>query len=144
MDAGYIAGHLGLDEPVITSLTTAPTVELVTQLLEAVAAKAHEFDTLYAEKLQTDIELENVVRSSESLSQASKATAENALKELEETRQKLKEEGESLFLVAALFVRNFVFANGPPHTQRTSAKPSKMSCKHSRPKTLATTTSSRP
>ncbi|KAL6854781.1 Protein mlp1 [Amphichorda felina] len=92
VDAGYIAGHLGLDEPVITSLTTDPTAELVATLLQAVAAKAHEFDTLYADKLQTDIELENAVRSSESRSQASKATAEKALKELEEARQKLREE----------------------------------------------------
>ena len=62
-------------------------------LLQAVAAKAHEFDTLYAEKLQTDIELENAVRSSESRSQTSKATAEKALKDVEEARRKLKEEG---------------------------------------------------
>ena len=94
VDAGYIAGHLGLDEPVITSLMTDPTAELVATLLQAVAAKAHEFDTLYADKLQTDIELENAVRSSESRSQASKATAEKALKELEEARQKLREEGK--------------------------------------------------
>jgi nucleoprotein TPR len=94
VDVGYLAGHLGLDEPVITTLATQPTVELVTTLLQAVAAKAHEFDTLYAEKLQTDIELENVVRSSESRSQAAKATAEKALKDLEEARQKLKDEGE--------------------------------------------------
>lgn len=92
VDIGYIAGHLGLDEPVINSLTTQPTVELVSQLLQAVANKAHEFDTLYAEKLQTDIELENAVRSSESRSQASKQTTEKALKDLEESRQKLQEE----------------------------------------------------
>lgn len=96
VDVGYIAGHLGLDQPVIASLTTEPTVELVVSLLQAVATKAHEFDTLYAEKLQTDIELENAVRSSESRSQASKTTAEKALNELEETRQNLREEGEAL------------------------------------------------
>lgn len=102
VDAGYIAGHLGLDEPVITSLTTDPTAELVATLLQAVAAKAHEFDTLYADKLQTDIELENAVRSSESRSQASKATAEKALKELEEARQKLREEGKFFFTLCSV------------------------------------------
>ncbi|KAH0601873.1 hypothetical protein MHUMG1_00752 [Metarhizium humberi] len=92
VDVGYVAGHLGLDQPVLTTLTTEPTAELVATLLQAVAAKAHEFDTLYADKLQTDIELENVVRSSENRSQASKSTTEKALKDVEEARQKLKEE----------------------------------------------------
>ncbi|EHK44644.1 hypothetical protein TRIATDRAFT_220313 [Trichoderma atroviride IMI 206040] len=92
VDVAYIAGHLGLDQPVVASLTTQPTVELVTTLLQAVAQKAHEFETLYAEKLQTDIELENAVRSSETKSQSFKGTAEKALKDVEEARQSLKEE----------------------------------------------------
>ncbi|KND88643.1 Nucleoprotein TPR [Tolypocladium ophioglossoides CBS 100239] len=92
VDVGYIAGHLGLDQPAVAALTTEPTVDLVSALLQAVAAKAHEFDTLYAEKLQTDIELENAVRSSESRSQTSRATADKALKDVEEARRKLKEE----------------------------------------------------
>ncbi|RFU81256.1 tetratricopeptide, mlp1 mlp2 [Trichoderma arundinaceum] len=92
VDVGYIAGHLGLDQPVVATLTTQPTVDLVATLLQAVAAKAHEFETLYAEKLQTDIELENAVRSSETKSQTFKGTAEKALKDVEEARQRLKEE----------------------------------------------------
>ncbi|OAQ74244.1 TPR/MLP1/MLP2-like protein [Pochonia chlamydosporia 170] len=92
VDIGYIAGHLGLDQPVVTTLITEPTAELVATLLKAVAGKAHEYDTLYADKLQTDIELENAVRSSENRSQASKSTADKALKDVEEARQKLKEE----------------------------------------------------
>ncbi|POR33843.1 Nucleoprotein TPR [Tolypocladium paradoxum] len=93
VDVGYIAGHLGLDQPAVLALTTEPTVDLVSALLQAVTAKAHEFDALYAEKLQTDIELENAVRSSESRSQTSRATADKALKDVEEARRKLKEEG---------------------------------------------------
>ncbi|UNI18014.1 Protein mlp1 [Purpureocillium takamizusanense] len=92
VDVGYVAGHLGLDQPIVTALTTEPTVDLVSTLLRAVAAKAHEFDTLYAEKLQTDIELENAVRSAETRSQTSRATAEKALKDVEEARKSLKEE----------------------------------------------------
>lgn len=97
LDAGYVAGYLGLDQPVLASLTTEPTVDLVAILLQAVTAKAHEFDTLYTDKLQTDIELENAVRISESRSQASKSTADKALKDVEEARQKLKEEGRCKF-----------------------------------------------
>ncbi|KAM5341605.1 hypothetical protein ACJ41O_014636 [Fusarium nematophilum] len=92
VDVAYIAGHLGLDQPVLTALTTEPTVDLVATLLQAVATKAHEFDALYAEKLQTDIELENAVRSSETRSQTFKATADKALKGVEEARQQLKDE----------------------------------------------------
>ncbi|KJZ74572.1 hypothetical protein HIM_05922 [Hirsutella minnesotensis 3608] len=92
VDVGYVAGHLGLDQPVLAALVTEPTVGLVTTLLQAVAAKAHEFDTLYAEKLQTDIELESAVRSAETRSQTFKSTADNALKEVQEAREKLKEE----------------------------------------------------
>ena len=97
VDIDYIAGHLGLDQPVLVSLTTEPTADLVSAVLQAVAAKAHEFDTLYAEKLRTDIELENAVRSSETRSQASKATADKALKDVEEARQQLREEGRLSF-----------------------------------------------
>lgn len=93
MDIGYVAGHLGLDQPIIASLTTEPTVELVNIILQAVAARAHEFDTLYAEKLETDISLENAVRSNETRSQTSKATVDKALKDVEEARQQLKNEG---------------------------------------------------
>ncbi|KOS22163.1 Nucleoporin nup211 [Escovopsis weberi] len=92
VDVGYIAGHLGLDQPVVVSLTTEPTVDLVSALLRAVTTKAHEFETLYAEKLQTDIELENAVRSSESKSQTFKTTADKALHDVGEARQRLKEE----------------------------------------------------
>ncbi|UKZ82984.1 hypothetical protein TrVFT333_010785 [Trichoderma virens FT-333] len=92
VDVGYIAGHLGLDQPVVATLTTQPTADLVATLLQAVATKAHEFETLYAEKLQTDIELENAVRNSETKSQTFKGTAEKALKDVEEARQRLKEE----------------------------------------------------
>lgn len=94
IDVGYVAGQLGLDQPVVSTLATAPTVELVSLLLHAVASKAHEFDDLYAEKLRTDIELENAVRNSESRSQSSKATTERALKDVEEARQRLKDEGK--------------------------------------------------
>ncbi|KAI9150240.1 Nucleoporin nup211 [Paramyrothecium foliicola] len=116
VDVGYLAGHLGLDQPVLATLTTEPTVDLVTALLQAVVAKAHEFDTLYADKLQTDIELENAVRSAESRSTASKSTVEKALKDLEESRQKLKEEGTRSYTLVPL-VPAFVPSTDHPCTE---------------------------
>ncbi|ATY64543.1 MLP1 MLP2 [Cordyceps militaris] len=92
VDVGYLAGHLGIDQPVLTTLTTEPTVDLIAILLQAVTKKAQEYDNLYADKLQTDIELENAVRSAESRSQASKSTAQQALKDVQQARQKVQEE----------------------------------------------------
>jgi nucleoprotein TPR len=92
VDAAYVAGHLGLDEPIITSLTTAPTVELVASLLQAVEAKARDYDDLFAQKLQADIELENAIRTSETRTASAQNVRETALKEVEEARQTLREE----------------------------------------------------
>ncbi|SPO04746.1 related to myosin-like protein [Cephalotrichum gorgonifer] len=88
-DLGYIAGHLGLEHDGLTSLATDPNLA---SLLKAVETKAHEFDDLYSEKLRVDIELENAVVGSEARCQSFKATAEKAMKEVEEVREKLKDE----------------------------------------------------
>lgn len=95
VDFAYLSTHLGVPETTLTTVTSQPTPDLVTAVLEAVIAKAHEFDTLYTEKLQVDIELENAVRSSEARCQTFKATADNALKDVEEVRKKLQNEGTS-------------------------------------------------
>lgn len=94
VDLGHLSTHLGVPEPTLTSLATQPTADLVTAVLEAVAAKAREFEVLYSEKLQVDIELENAIRSSEARFEQSKSTADNALKEAGEVRQKLRDEGK--------------------------------------------------
>ncbi|KAI6778668.1 Nucleoporin-like protein [Emericellopsis cladophorae] len=92
VDLGYVAGHLGLDQPFLKNFGTQPTVELANAILQAIAAKAHEFDELYAAKLQTDIELESAVRSAESRTEVSQSTVEKALKDVQEAREKLREE----------------------------------------------------
>lgn len=95
VDYAYLSTHLGVPETTLTTVASEPTPDLVTAVLQAVLAKAHEFDALYTEKLQIDIELENAVRSSEARCQTFKATADKALKEVEEVRTKLRNEGES-------------------------------------------------
>jgi nucleoprotein TPR len=93
VDVGFVARHLGLAETVVVGASTEPTAELVAAVLQAVEAKAREYDELYAQKVHVDIELENAVHSSEARCQAFKATADKALKVVEELRQKLKDEG---------------------------------------------------
>src|SRR5688572_12550704 len=95
VDVGFVAGNLGLDLPALQAVTTNPTAELVATLLQAVQKKLHEYDELYSSKLQVDIEYEAAVRSAESRSQTSKSTVDKALKDTEEARQKLKEEGRT-------------------------------------------------
>lgn len=92
VDVGYLASYLSVAETSLSALREAPTADLVNGLLEAVAAKAHEFDDLSADKMRVDIELEAAVHSAESHSKVLKATADKALKEVEQLRTQLQEE----------------------------------------------------
>lgn len=96
VDYGYLSTHLGIAESTLTTVATQPTPDLVTSVLQAVIQRGREFDALYAQKLQVDIELENSVRSSEARCQTFKATADKALKDVEEVRKKLQAEGKPL------------------------------------------------
>lgn len=94
VDVGFLSAHLGVPEETLQAVTTTPTIELVKAVLQAVAQKAQEYNSLYSEKLSLDIELETAVRNSEARTQQFKATADKALQDVEEVRQKLKDEGK--------------------------------------------------
>lgn len=94
VDVGFLSAHLGVSAETLTSVTTDPTADLVIAVLQVVVAKADEFNNLYSEKIRVDIELEAAVHSSEARTQQFKSTADKALKDVEEVRQKLKDEGE--------------------------------------------------
>lgn len=93
LDVGYVATHLGMPETNLSVAISDPTADLVNAILAAVATKAHEFDTLFSQKLQLEVELEASVRSAEAQRDASNETAKKALKDVEDTRQKLNKEG---------------------------------------------------
>ncbi|EPE03223.1 tpr mlp1 mlp2-like protein [Ophiostoma piceae UAMH 11346] len=92
VDVGYLSSHLGVPETSITSVITEPTVDLVKAILDAVTFKAHEYDDLYAQKLQIGIELESAVRGAESRSESFKNAADTSRAEVEELRRKLQDE----------------------------------------------------
>ncbi|KAL1891716.1 Protein mlp1 [Sporothrix stenoceras] len=92
VDVGYLSTHLGVPETNLSTAVTDPTPELVKAILDAVTAKAHEFDELYAAKLNVDIELESVVRSSEARSESFKTAAETSRKDADDLRRKLQDE----------------------------------------------------
>lgn len=92
VDVGYLATHLGMPEENLSTVATDPTAELVRAVLAAVATKAHEYDALYSEKVQLEVELETNVRGAEAQRDASTERANKAQKEVEEIRQKLQQE----------------------------------------------------
>lgn len=93
IDTAYIAAAYSLREPSLRTLLDAPTAELVQELLAKIEAKAREFDEVKAEKLRSDVELENAVRTGDARARALKASVDKNLKEVEEVRKKLNEEG---------------------------------------------------
>ncbi|KAL1621757.1 Protein mlp1 [Diplodia seriata] len=92
LDTAYIAAAYSVPEPSLQTLLDAPTAELVQDLLAKIEAKAREFDEVKAEKLRSDVELENAVRTGDARARALKASVDKNLKEVEEVRKKLNEE----------------------------------------------------
>ena len=89
----YLSSHHSIPESTLSTLTQAPTVELVNQLLESITKKAHETDELNSDKLRLEVELENAVRSSDSKIKVLKNSVEKGHAEVEESRKKLHESG---------------------------------------------------
>lgn len=95
----FLASHYGLSEASLTTLTQAPTVDLVNQLLESISTKAREFDDLKSDKLRLEVELENSVRSSESKTKVLKTSVEKGLTEIHDLRTRLQESGNFCLLL---------------------------------------------
>ncbi|KAJ5138371.1 uncharacterized protein N7515_003219 [Penicillium bovifimosum] len=87
----FLSSHYALPESTLTTLTQAPTAELVNQLLESIGKKAYEFDELKADKLRLEVELENAVRSNESKVKVLKTSVEKGHAEVADLRKKLQE-----------------------------------------------------
>lgn len=96
----YISSHYSIPESTLTTLTQAPTVDLVNQLLESITKKARDYDDLKSDKLRVEVELENAVRSSDSKTKVLKNSVERGNAEVEELRKKQHELGKYLLPVA--------------------------------------------
>lgn len=93
VDLPFLASHYAVPETTLTTLTQAPTVDLVKQLLESISSKARETEELKSDKLRLEVELENAVRSGEVKVKAFKASAEKGRTEVSGLRTKLQEAG---------------------------------------------------
>ena len=96
VDTHFIATSYDISHDKVETLLNAPTVELVKGLLERLVVKAKEHEKVKASKLKTEIELEGALRSNETRTRSVRANVDRVLKESEELRQKLNEQGEAL------------------------------------------------
>jgi nucleoprotein TPR len=64
-DTGYMAAYLNVPQNTLDTIIDTPTADLVKAVLDAVAAKAHEHEEAQADNIRLEVELENVVRSSQ-------------------------------------------------------------------------------
>ncbi|KAJ5174312.1 uncharacterized protein N7482_000189 [Penicillium canariense] len=87
----YLSSHYAIPEATLSTLTEAPTVDLVNQLLQSITKKAHEYDELKSDKLRLEVELENAVRSNESRVKVLKTNVEKEQAEVQDLRKKLHE-----------------------------------------------------
>ena len=97
VDAAYLAATYSLAESTLNTLLHAPTVDLVQTLLQQLEPKAREHERLKAEKLRSEVELESAVRNGESRARSLKSSVDKGLKEVEELRKQLGEQGQPQF-----------------------------------------------
>ncbi|KAF2193464.1 hypothetical protein K469DRAFT_551061 [Zopfia rhizophila CBS 207.26] len=92
VDVGYLAAFFSVPESTLQSFLENPIVDLAQSLLQQFEAKAREFDEVKAEKLRSDVELENAIRSGDARARALKASVDKGIKDAEELQRKLNEE----------------------------------------------------
>lgn len=89
----YLSSHYSIPETTLTSLTQAPTVDLVNELLQSITKKANEHDEVGASKIRLEVELENLSRNRDSKIKVLKEAVEKGHAELEALRKSLHESG---------------------------------------------------
>ncbi|KAK4897147.1 Protein mlp1 [Elasticomyces elasticus] len=89
VDLPYLHSTYDIPELDIQNLLDAPTTELVKEFLASLTNKGQDFETLKADKLKVEVELENTVRTSETKARAQKGQITKHVKEVEELRTKL-------------------------------------------------------
>ncbi|QDS74896.1 hypothetical protein FKW77_003764 [Venturia effusa] len=92
VDTGYIAASYSIPEPTLQSLLANPTLEQIRDLLSKIEEKAREHESLLAEKLRSDVELETAVQNGNRRTKQLKESVDKSQKEVEELRKKLSSE----------------------------------------------------
>lgn len=94
VDTSYIAASYSIPEPTLQSLLADPSPEQIQDLLSKIEEKAREHESLQAEKLRSDVELETCVQNGNRRTKQLKESVDKGQKEVEELRKKLSSEGK--------------------------------------------------
>lgn len=94
IDVRALATFSSTDETTISTILENPTVELVRSLLHSISFKAQEYDQFKSQKVRLEVELETVVRTSESKVKALKGSVEKGLAEITRLRTELQNSGK--------------------------------------------------
>jgi hypothetical protein len=92
VDLSFLWTQAGVPEDHVQSAIAAPTPDVVKAVLSAVVNRLRDLEQ---NKFQLEIELEAAIRGAESRCEQFKASTDKALKDVEEVRQKLQDEGTS-------------------------------------------------
>lgn len=95
VDTSYIAASYSISEPTLQALLVTPSPEQIQELLAKIEEKAREHESVQAEKLRSDVELETAVQNGNRRTKQLKESVDKGLKEVEELRKKLSDEGTS-------------------------------------------------
>lgn len=90
VDVSYLHTHIGVPELDLSTVVTAPTPDLVKSVLGAIILKIQEIEQ---DKFQLGVELQSAIHTSAEKCEQYKLTTDKALKEVDELRQKLQNEG---------------------------------------------------
>ncbi|KAL8980822.1 MAG: hypothetical protein Q9205_004202 [Flavoplaca limonia] len=103
LDIPRLSAFCAVPRASLDSLLDSPTTDLVRTFLASLSPRIHEYDTIKAEKIKLNVELENAVRGGESKSRVLKNSIDKGVKEAAELRRKLQEEEQSKASVKAEF-----------------------------------------
>ena len=93
LDIPRVATFTSLPQDQIDQLLSAPTAELVRQLLVNISKKAKEFEESASSRLKLRVELENANRSHEAKVKVLRSSLEKAAEETTKLRDQLKTSG---------------------------------------------------
>lgn len=93
IDVRAISAFSSLPESSVTSLLDAPTTDLVASLLRGIESKAKEYEQSKSQKVKLEVELETVVRTSESKAKVLQNSRDKALAESSKLRVELQTSG---------------------------------------------------
>lgn len=106
VDITRLSTFLDVPDEQVAALS-AMTEYCVVSILQAVLARANEFDDLKADKLKLDVELEQCVRTADSRVRSMKGQLDSALAETQELRLKVSNTG--LSAASSSFFLSFLF-----------------------------------